>query len=104
MRYGRWLPALAALFVVAGESSADEVAEGRHLVETNCARCHAIGRHDKSPYAPAPPFREVVKRYDSEALAEAFAEGVVTGHPEMPEFEFSTEQISALIAYLNSLK
>jgi mono/diheme cytochrome c family protein len=83
---------------------AQDAGTGRRLLEANCARCHAIGATGESPLAAAPPFREVVKRYEPDALAEAFAEGIVTGHNDMPEFEFSPSEISALISYLETLK
>ena len=34
----------------------------------------------------APPFRDLPKRYPVENLAEALAEGIVTGHPARPRF------------------
>ncbi|MEO1206120.1 MAG: cytochrome c [Pseudomonadota bacterium] len=79
------------------------VAKGQALVEEHCAQCHAIGRRDTSSHAEAPPFREVVQRYPPEQLAEAFAEGIQTGHPDMPIFIFEPEQIGTLIVYLNTL-
>jgi mono/diheme cytochrome c family protein len=83
---------------------ADPVARGRALVQANCARCHAIDKTDASPLRGAPPLREVIKIYSSDDIAEAFAEGIVTGHPDMPEFVFPPEEIGALIAYLESLE
>jgi mono/diheme cytochrome c family protein len=37
-------------------------------------------------------------------LEEALAEGIVTGHNEMPEFSFEPEQIASIVAYLQTLK
>jgi hypothetical protein len=51
----------------------------------------------------APPFRTLGKRYPVEHLAEALAEGIRTGHPDMPEFEFSSPDIGALITYLKEI-
>jgi mono/diheme cytochrome c family protein len=87
------VPALAA-----------DVDTGRELAQVDCSRCHALGPTGESPLKQAPPFRDVVKRYQPEMLAEALAEGIVTGHNDMPEFEFSPAEISALIAYLESLR
>ena len=39
-----------------------------------------------------------------ETLAEALAEGIMTGHPTMPQFTFEPDQIGALIAFLQSLE
>jgi mono/diheme cytochrome c family protein len=82
---------------------AEEVEKGRAFVQANCARCHAIGLDDASPHAKAPPFRVVVERYPSENLAEALAEGIVSGHPDMPVFVLKPEEIEAFLAYLDSL-
>jgi len=77
---------------------------GRRLAEANCARCHAIGRVGESPLPIAPPFRALHTRYPVEDLAEALAEGIVVGHPTMPEFRLDPDQIDNLIAYLKTLE
>ena len=77
---------------------------GHTLVRQNCARCHAIDQTGDSPEPKAPPFRDLVKRYDPSALEEALAEGIVTGHEAMPQFVFEADQVSAIIAYLDTLK
>ncbi|WP_291181218.1 cytochrome c [Hyphomicrobium sp.] len=79
------------------------VEEGRHALDTRCARCHAIGAEGASPHAEAPPFREIVKRYPPENLEESLAEGITSGHPDMPEFILTPEEIGAVVAYLNTL-
>lgn len=78
-------------------------AVGRAIVTEHCARCHATGLKDTSKHPKAPPFREVVDRYPSEDLAEALAEGIVSGHPDMPVFQFDPPQIEGFIAYLDEL-
>jgi hypothetical protein len=50
------------------------------------------------------PFRTLRDRYPVEDLAEAFAEGITTGHPSMPQFQLDPAQINDLIAYLNSIQ
>ena len=82
----------------------DIVAKGHALLEANCARCHGIGTDDRSTHPEAPPFRQVVTRYPPEDLAEALAEGIISGHPDMPEFVFQPPEIEAIVAYLNRLK
>ena len=77
---------------------------GHGILRQNCARCHAIDAGSASPEPKAPPFRDIVKRYDPSALEEALAEGIVTGHDKMPEFTFEPDQISAIVAYLDTLK
>ena len=77
---------------------------GRVFVQVNCARCHAIGRIGDSPLSIAPAFRTLHKRYPVESLQESLAEGIVTGHPSMPEFALAPDQIDSVIAYLKSLE
>jgi mono/diheme cytochrome c family protein len=88
----------------AGEMLDAELADaGSKIVAENCARCHAIGRTGESRHRDAPPFRVVVTRYPPETLAEALAEGISTGHPDMPMFTFEPDEIGAIIAYLETL-
>lgn len=101
----------AALFLalLAGASPAlasedAQVAYGRALVEANCAGCHAVGATDDSRHAEAPAFRTLSERYPLDALEEAFVEGIATGHPDMPEFIATPEQIAAIIDYIASLE
>lgn len=74
------------------------------IARTYCMSCHSIDKVSPSPLAIAPPFRDLHKRYPVEGLEEALAEGIVTGHPTMPEFRFDPGQIRDFIAFLNSLK
>lgn len=77
---------------------------GYVLVHRHCARCHAVGRSGDSPNRAAPPFRELHRRYQIDDLAEALAEGMLVGHPAMPEFQFQPPDVDAIIAYLKSIQ
>jgi mono/diheme cytochrome c family protein len=93
---------LAALTLpVAAQVSPIE--RGSAIATRQCSRCHAIGRTGESPMRLAPPFRDLSKRYPIDNLAEAFAEGIVTGHPAMPRFTFEPREIDALLAFIDSL-
>lgn len=74
------------------------------FVDTNCSGCHAVGRFGDSPLAVAPPFRTLHERYPVEQLAEALAEGIVVGHPSMPQFTLDPAQIDDVISYLKTLE
>jgi len=74
------------------------------LLTKNCARCHAIGRTGTSSHAEAPPFRTLSKKYPIEGLAESLAEGLFTGHPDMPEFKFEADEVGAILDYLTSIQ
>lgn len=78
-------------------------AAGRAFAEAQCARCHAVAEAGVSPMAEAPPLRELPSRYPVEALAEALAEGIVVGHPAMPQFELAPQEIADLLAHIDSL-
>lgn len=97
--------ALATLLVLAGSMAVSRTLEatGHALLEAKCVACHGIGRSDKSKHKDAPPFRLIARKYKVENLAEAFAEGIVVGHPDMPEFVFQPEEIAAILAYLKEL-
>jgi cytochrome c len=77
---------------------------GLVFVRTNCARCHSIDRVSNSTLPMAPPFRSLHERYPVENLQESLAEGIVTGHPSMPEFRLDPDQITDVIAYLKTLE
>ena len=77
---------------------------GKAFARANCARCHAIDRVSKSPLGIAPPLRTLHQRYPIDALQEALAEGISTGHPDMPAFELTPGQIHDLLSYLKTLE
>lgn len=79
------------------------IEKGRSIVALNCARCHSIEKSGTSPFPAAPPFRDLSTKYPLEHLAEALAEGIMSGHPAMPEYIFSPNEIDAILAYLASL-
>jgi len=85
------------------QDRAPSIRTGERLVLSHCASCHAVGPAENSPFPQAPPFRELSQRYPVRHLEEALAEGIVTAHPDMPEFVFSAEEASDIVAYLESL-
>ena len=105
----RFIIALAAfgfaLAVLQGGAIAQgEVGRGQAYAEKNCGRCHALGREGDSPLEKAPPFRTLGDKWPVEYLAEALAEGIVTGHADMPEFVLNPQEIDDFLAYLKSLQ
>jgi cytochrome c len=101
-----------AVLVVAGTPAfgtdnkdlADLQERGRALVTEKCASCHAVERRGASPRADAPAFRTIGRRYPVEALEEALGEGILSGHPDMPEFVFNGEDVGAIISYLKAIQ
>jgi cytochrome c len=100
---GGFLAALAVL-CSPSPSAAENPQQGKRLALTYCARCHAIDRVSPSPLKIAPPFRTLHERYPVEMLQEALAEGIVTGHPSMPQFSFDADQVGDFIAFLKTLE
>jgi cytochrome c len=76
---------------------------GRLIAEVNCQRCHAITQIGESPFVEAPPFRVIARIYNASDLEEALVEGIVVGHPAMPEFRMTAEQAAAITAYIDNL-
>ena len=98
---------IAALWMLQASSAtaeSDSIERGRRLVEANCVRCHAVHADEQGGHPDAPAFATLSSRYPVDALEEAFAEGIVTGHPDMPEFEATPGQIEAIIDYLASVQ
>jgi mono/diheme cytochrome c family protein len=85
-------------------AAADDPKLGEALLTKNCSPCHAVGRSGESPRKDAPAFRTLGTRYPIEALEEALGEGIMSGHPDMPEFSFDAGEVGAIIAYLKSIQ
>ena len=106
------LAALAAAACLAGTASAQttlnaptaSIKRGQALVRRNCAFCHAVGAAGVSRNVQAPPFRDLHQRYPIEMLAEALADGMLTGHPAMPQFRFKDREIDDIINYLQAIQ
>ena len=98
------LAGAAALTALPAFAASGLLVRGEALLTKNCARCHAIGVTGDSQHEKAPPFRQIVTRYPLDNLAEALAEGIVSGHADMPEFVFEPGEIDAILAYLDDIK
>jgi cytochrome c len=79
------------------------VQRGTTFAQTNCSRCHSIDKISPSSHPSAPPFRNLHLKYPVEDLSESLAEGIVTGHPDMPEFRLDPGQIDDFLNFLKSL-
>jgi len=101
------LACLALPIAHAGGAFATETAgpanEGKAILDKYCARCHSITATGDSPLAKAPPLRDVYRRFPIQELESGFAEGMGSRHQDMPQIQFSTEQVSAILDYLGSI-
>jgi cytochrome c len=84
--------------------AADDVKLGEKLLTRDCGRCHAVGRTGNSQDKDAPAFRTLGTRYPIDSLEEALGEGIMTGHPDMPEFKYAADDVGGIIAYLKSIQ
>lgn len=103
----RYLATMVLLILAAAEGFAqntDSLRRGEALLSKHCATCHAVGTVGGSARADAPAFRTLGRKYPVETLEEALAEGLISGHPDMPEFTFDVEDVGAIIAYLKSIQ
>jgi cytochrome c len=80
------------------------VQRGLTFVRVHCAQYHAIDKVSESPLAIAPPFRTLHLKYPIEDLARPLAEGIIAGHPTMPQFRLEPDQVADVIAYLKTLE
>jgi mono/diheme cytochrome c family protein len=98
---------LAILLVLVAMRPAVAVGDlkrGQALLTRDCGHCHAIARTGESPVKEAPAFRTVGKRYPIESLEEALGEGIMSGHPDMPEFKYDADDVGGIIDYLKSIQ
>ena len=95
---------LGAAFGAHAQQQDPRAQRGFIFVKTNCASCHSIDKVSESPLRIAPPFRTLHLKYPVSELQEALAEGIVTGHQNMPEFRLDGGQIADFLAFLKSLE
>jgi len=99
------LLAIAVLAFLPGAALAQSPNEaGRALLQEHCASCHAIGKTGDSPREGAPPFRTLARSYDLDEFPRKLQSGVISGHPDMPEFRFREDDARAVGVYLRSIQ
>ncbi|MGC1707760.1 MAG: cytochrome c [Pseudolabrys sp.] len=100
-----WLLAVVLTIITIGQvTHAQDLKRGEALLARNCSSCHAVGRIGDSPQKLAPTFRSLGQRYPIESLEESLGEGIMSGHPDMPEFSFDATDVGAIVAYLKSIQ
>ncbi len=81
-----------------------EQQRGKVLLETLCARCHAVGAFGQSPHPEAPPFRTFGEELYDNDLGQRLQDGLTTIHPDMPTFHFKRRDAEAAVNYLKSIQ
>ncbi len=81
--------------------------EGQALVEERCAKCHAIGKTDTSPYPGAQPLRNLGQRWRRDQLREALQAGIIAEHDRaeirLPTMKLTAVETEAFLDYLDSV-
>jgi len=95
--------ALCAASTVDAASFARRAARGKIILTDRCGRCHATGATGDSPMTGAPPMREVYARFSPRELQAELSEGMVSHYSQMPQIDFSSEDVDAILAYLYAL-
>jgi cytochrome c len=80
---------------------------GLALVEQRCARCHAIGATDTSPYPGAQAFRNLGRRWWRGQLRDALKTGIIVEHDKaearVPPMKLTDPEIDAFLSYLDMI-
>ena len=87
-----------------GDDEQASIQRGKELAQLLCVRCHAIegpgpGKEEKSP-----PFSTLVPKLTLEGVADQLLEGLPLGHDPMPKWEFSEQQATDLLLYIDSVR
>ena len=90
-------------FGVLATADGTELQRGEEIAAQRCGVCHATDAKSASPRRITPPFRELRQRFPIDMLVEAVSTGFVSGHDEMPMFQFSLEDARALVGYIDSM-
>jgi cytochrome c len=93
-----------ALLVHAAFAQSPAAQRGLTFVRVHCAQCHSIDKASESPLAIAPPFRTFHQKFPIESLRRRLSEGIMATHPTMPQFRLDADQITGVIAYLQTLE
>ena len=92
---------LACLACYGRPGFAAEAGDGKAILERNCGRCHAVAAETESPLKKAPNLWNVLGAYPGERLQVELGEGKASRHREMPQIQFSDEEIASIYYYLH---
>jgi len=100
MRKSADVLSLAVLLIVTASPAQSIEAKGKALLEERCGRCHAVSAGVKSPLSNAPNLWDILRSYPTDHLEFELAEGMGSKHREMPQIQFTSEEISSVQNYL----
>jgi mono/diheme cytochrome c family protein len=100
LQFGIVMLLLAAVPALGGAQAADP-SEGREVAERWCSSCHAIAPGSASD-EQAPAFESIV--VEDGRSDEWISTWLSTPHEVMPDLALTRNEISALVAYFDSLR
>ena len=104
MRFASQALGLSLLLCLPATLQADDQStRGKTILQEKCGRCHAIEAVGESPLKQAPPMRDIYARFNPRELQEELSEGKGSKHKEMPQIQFSDEDVYAILTYLYAL-
>ena len=96
---------LLGLMMLQAQAQEDPIRRGQALAVRFCGPCHAVGATGRrGPRRDAPPLRTIGRTYDLDQFARVLGAGLLSGHPDMPQFKFSYEDARALRDYLRTIQ
>ncbi|MFN7644752.1 MAG: c-type cytochrome [Burkholderiales bacterium] len=102
---------MSAMLMTCAAAQAEPAREGDRLYKENCARCHGVRADGDTPIArvvkPPPPDLRRTRLTEVQIREIVIHGGEGVGRsPIMPNwgFQLSTEQIDAVVAYVNGLR
>ena len=91
---------LAVLLIGTASPAQSIEVNGKALLEERCGRCHAVRAGVKSPLGNAPNLWDILRSYPADQLEFELAEGMGSKHREMPQIQFTSEEIASVQSYL----
>jgi mono/diheme cytochrome c family protein len=98
------IASLALMLLGIAAQAQDPAKQGRLILKDYCARCHSIAKRGDSPLAGAPPFRTLGRSFELDSFAQDLRRGILSGHPDMPEFKFGEDDARAVVAFLRTIQ
>lgn len=94
--------ALSGCATVGTDAAPTPAARGEAVARRVCAACHAMGFGGESPSPRAAPLGSVEMRHTA-GLPDRVADLTRTGHYGMPPLRLSAQEVSDVVAYIESL-
>jgi mono/diheme cytochrome c family protein len=97
-----WQAGVLTLLFLFNHGPADAAADesGKAVLQKYCGRCHALAAGTSSPLKQAPNLWTVLRSYPPERLEFELSEGIGSRHKDMPQIQFTSEEIDKIENYL----